>query len=111
MVTHPNVMRYPYHAIIYLPNAFPHLIGMQFQQAMKRIALPLRGEVIAVELQTAYDNAYQEITTAAQMLNNSFYTEANLPFPSLLTEAQIHNALKTVDRWREELKRLETNKE
>ena len=79
-------MRHAYHAIIYLPGEFPQLIGMDFRQAMKRIAIPLRGEVIPVELQAAYDSAYQEVTTAAQMLNDGFYTEPNLPFPSLLTD-------------------------
>lgn len=107
MVAHPSVLRHPYHAIIYLPNEFPHLVGMAFRQRMKRIALPLRGEVIPVELQAAYDSAYQEVTTAAQLLNNGFYTEANLPFPSLLTDVQIREAIETVAKWREELKGLQ----
>ncbi len=109
MVMHPTVKHHPYHAIIYLQNESPHLVGMGFRQPMKRIAIPLRGEVIPVELQVSHDKAYQEVTTAAQMLNDGFYTEANLPFPSLLTDAQIHEAVQSVTHWRGTLKGLQTS--
>ncbi len=109
MVSHPAVSRHPYHAVVYLPGESPHLIDMAYAQPMKRIALPLRGQVVATDLQMAYNHAYQLVAASTQMLNNGFYTEDIFPFPSLLTDTQIREALETVTRWREELKRLQTS--
>jgi hypothetical protein len=40
------------------------------------------------------------------MYSEGHYTEANLPFPSLLTEQQRRDALRAVEVWQEELMRL-----
>lgn len=100
------VTLYAYHTAIYLPGALPRLIGMDFGQPLKPFALPLRGEVIAVETQAAYDYAYQQASTAAQIYNNGHYTIDELPFPSLLTPQQRQEVLQAVASWQDELKRL-----
>jgi len=109
LVFHRRAAKHPYHVMVYIPNESPHFIEMEFRQAMKRVAFPLRGEVIPVELQNNYDRAYQQVAAAAQILNDNFYTEANLPFPSLLSDTKIREATESVSRWREGLKRLQTN--
>lgn len=95
-----------YNVTVYVKDV-PHVYFIDYAHTLPRIALPLRNEVIAIELQTLYHAAYQQAFVAHNMLKDNFYTEANLPFPSLLTEVQIQDALETVDRWQEELKRLE----
>jgi hypothetical protein len=109
LIFHPRAAKHPYHVMVYIPNESPYFIEMEFRQAMKRVALPLRGEVIPVELRMNYDRAYQQVAAAAQMLNDNFYTEATLPFPSLLNDVQIREAVETVTKWREELKRLQNS--
>jgi hypothetical protein len=51
---------YAYHVVVYLPDESPYFIGIDLGEPLKRLALPLRGEVIPVELQRAYDYGYQE---------------------------------------------------
>jgi len=97
---------YPYHIVIYLPDAAPRFIGIEFLQPLVRIALPLRGEVIPAELQTAYTYAYQAARIAVQAHENHFYREDKLPFPSLLTDAERKSALQTVETWKAELEGL-----
>ncbi len=97
---------YAYHVAIYLPGASPHLVGINYGQPLKRIALPLRAEVAPIELQRAYDYAYQLVTIAAQIEQDNRYSEDELPFPSLLMEAQRHEALEAVQKWRETLNKL-----
>lgn len=97
---------YSYSAVVFRPDESPRMIGMHYGEPLKRIALPLHGEVIGVDLQAAYDYGYQSNTAAAHLDHENFYEEHNLPFPSLLTQSQRHEALETVNRWRDELKRL-----
>lgn len=85
----------------------PRVIFIDYGKPLPQIALPLHNEVIPIDLQTIYDAAYQQTIVAAHMLKDDFYTEANLPFPSLITDLQIREAAETVSRWREELKRLQ----
>jgi hypothetical protein len=100
------VQDYPYHAAIHFPSDLPRLIGFGYAEPLKRIALPLRGEVIGVDLQPMFENAYRRNSTAAWILNKGVYTERALPFPSLLTEAQRQNAIKAITEWQSELDRL-----
>jgi uncharacterized protein DUF4058 len=99
---------YAYQAAIYLPGESPRLIGNNYGQSLKRIALPLRAEVVPIELQTAYDYAYQLVTIAAQIDRDNRYREDDLPFPSLLTDAQKQQALQAVAKWRETLNHLKS---
>lgn len=100
------VTTYAYHVAVYVPPQAPRVIGIDFGQPLKRVALPLRGEVIGMELQAAYDTAYQEPSIAGQIYSEGNYTEAALPFPSLLTPDQRREALVAIATWKGELERL-----
>ncbi|MBI1279193.1 MAG: DUF4058 family protein [Anaerolineaceae bacterium] len=100
---------YAYHIAIYLFDEKPRFIGMDYGEALKRFALPLRHEVVGVDTQLAYDNAYQQAYIANHIEIENHYAESELPFPSLLTDAQIREAKESVTIWREELKRLEAS--
>ncbi|MDX1991881.1 MAG: DUF4058 family protein [bacterium] len=102
------VQVYPYHAAIHFPSDLPRLIGFPYGERLKRIALPLRGEVIGIDLQPMYEDAYRRNSTAAWLLNNGAYTEGALPFPSLLTDEKRRTAWQAVARWKSELDDLRT---
>jgi len=95
-----------YHYAIYLPHDSPRVIGIDYGESLKRMALPLRGEVIPIELQPAYDEPYQTTSIAAQILHNDHYREDLLPFPTLLNDQQRHEAWERVTIWKQELERL-----
>ncbi len=101
-----HAARFPYHVAVFLPSQSPRFIGIELEKSLARIALPLRGKAIAAELQRAYDDAYRLWTIAAQIDDDVFYTEATLPFPSLLTDAQRKNAIQSIATWKAELERL-----
>jgi hypothetical protein len=101
---------YAYHVAVYLPGQSPRVIGSDFGDTLKRIALPLRKEVVAMELQTAYDFAYQQASIAGHIYSEGHYEESFLPFPTLLTEAQRRENLASVQEWIERLRQLRENK-
>ena len=100
----------PYHIAVFIPGEYPRIIPIEFGEKLKRWALPLLGDVIAVDLQDSYDWAYQQGQIAPQIENNKHYTLDNLPFPTLLTDAQIQNSLEAVKLWREKLTELRKSK-
>lgn len=106
LVEHALTLRHPYHAAVFLPADAPRIIPMKIGETLKRIALPLREDVLAVELQQAYDTAYREATIAAQITARYGYTLDSLPFPSLLTEEEQGAALHAVQQWRATLAQL-----
>jgi hypothetical protein len=97
---------YAYHIAVYLPHELPHVIGVDFYQGLPRIALPLHAEVVAVELQLAYDDGYQTASIPVHIRTEGHYTDAHLPFPTTLTSAQRQQIQSDVDAWHAELKRL-----
>lgn len=97
---------FAYHIAIFLPGEPVRIVGIAFEAPLSRIALPLRGEVIPVELHNAYRRAYRQTTTAWHIHHEGRYTEDDLPFPSHLTEAQRRDALEAVARWQQELAQL-----
>jgi hypothetical protein len=106
LLDHPLTNNHPYHIAVYLPGELPRVIVSEFEQPLKRFALPLRAEVIPVELHQAYERAYQRFAIAGQIQNESRYNEGDLPFPSLLTSEQRRDALSTVAEWQQTLARL-----
>lgn len=106
LITHPEAARYAYHVAVFLPGARARLIGMHYGEKLKRIALPLRSEVIPVELQEAYDYGYQMALIASQIENQGNYVEQKLHMPSMLTDRQKQQAQEAVERWRERLEQL-----
>jgi len=99
-------VQHAYHVAIYMPGVSPRFVGIDYGQALERVALPLRGEVFAVELQRAYDRAYQLGDIAAQIDKETHYLEEAIPFPSLLSDQQRAEALRTAAAWREKLDQL-----
>jgi hypothetical protein len=97
---------YPYHIAIFLPAERPRFVGIDYLQPLKRIALPLRGEVIGLDTQPIYDAAYQQGTLAGLIEQQGDYTEAMLPFPSTLSPEARAASLEAVARWRNQLATL-----
>jgi hypothetical protein len=95
-----------YLTAIYLPGQSPRLVKIAYGTALKRVALPLRGEVLPMELQPAFDHSYGYNMIAAQLRDDQSYLAATLPFPSLLTDAEREAALAAVETWRVDLARL-----
>jgi hypothetical protein len=95
------------HSWILLHDQLPRLIGVELGAALKRCALPLRAEVLPVELQAAYDHAYQQTSLAGHIQAETQYRADTLPFPSLLTPDQHKIIMNTVQTWQSELKRLQ----
>ncbi len=98
--------RTDYHIAVHLPDPVSRVIRMAYGEPLKRFALPLRREVVAVELQPVYADAYRNASCALHMDHEGHYTEANLPYPSLLTDGQRQSALLAVQTWRDQLHRL-----
>ncbi|MDX1991435.1 MAG: DUF4058 family protein [bacterium] len=106
-LTQNSVTRwYPYHVAVFLADATLRVIGVELDQPLPRVALPLRGEVIAVELQEIYERAYRKAKTAWRIQQDGAYGEANLPFPSTLTDDQRRDALDAVARWQAKAEQL-----
>ncbi len=95
---------YAYHVVVYMSDQKPRFIGIDYGESLKRLALPLRHEVVGVDTQLAYDNAYQQAYIASHIEVENRYLESELPFSSLLSDPQIREAVETVSRWREALK-------
>jgi hypothetical protein len=95
-----------YHVAIYVPGDGVHVVEIGYGETIKRTALPLRQDVIGIELQNAYNTAYANTMTAWQIQHEELYTRDALPFPSTLSETQIESALQAVETWQAELKRL-----
>ncbi|MDX1990739.1 MAG: DUF4058 family protein [bacterium] len=106
LLDHPLTLRHPYHIAIFLPDDLPRLLLWAFEQAIKPFALPLRGEVLAVDVQRAYDLAYQQGAIASFVLNETDYDPEALLFPSLLTDEQKAALLEAVQQWKHELQAL-----
>ncbi len=88
-----------YHVAIFLPGDAVRVIEIAFEQALSRIALPLREDVVPVEVQQAYERAYQQTMTAWHIQHEDNYTPEHLPFPSTLTDSQRRTALEAVANW------------
>lgn len=97
---------FAYHIAVFLPGEAVRIIGIPFEAPLSRFAVPLRGTVVPVELQDAYNHAYRQTTTAWHIQHEGRYTEDDLPFPTVLTDSQRREVLQAVERWQQELARL-----
>lgn len=97
---------YAYHIAVHLPRERARFIGIDLHESLKPFALPLQNEVLVVETQAAYDEAYHESLMAGHIDKEIKYAEAELPFPSLITSQQKHDASKAVQHWRTTLEQL-----
>ncbi len=103
LVNHARTQQTPYHVAIFLPGDGLRIVSIALENPLSRIALPLRGEVTAMELHTAYENAYRQLTTAWHIQHRTAYQESALPFSSLMTDAQRQAAIEAVKVWQEQL--------
>ncbi|MCU0497809.1 MAG: DUF4058 family protein [Anaerolineae bacterium] len=103
---HDLTRLYAYHLAVYLPHDGLRIIGMAFDQPLKRFALPLKGEVIGVDLALAYQEAYQKRQIAAQMVLDHHYTLARLPFPTLISSTETQALIEQVNAWVDQLEVL-----
>ena len=110
LLVHELTRDYPYHTAIYLPGEMPRILENRFEEILKPFALPLRGEVLRVEPQQAYNRAYQRGIIAGLIMDEGRYSLSELPFPSTLTDAQKETALQAITDWQKELKKLRENK-
>lgn len=101
------VESFPYHVAVHLSDQMPRLIGIEFAESLKRCAIPLRAEVIPVELQPAYDHAYRQTSLAGHIQADVRYSEDSLPFPSLLTADQRTRIFQAVGAWQQKLAELQ----
>jgi len=103
---HEQTRYHPYHTVIFTAEGQIYLVLGEWNQQLKRIALPLRNEVVGVDLQEAYAIAYQQKLIASQIDFREDYTVQGLKFSKLLTDEQREGALRTVSAWQTELARL-----
>jgi hypothetical protein len=106
LLQHPLIQHTAYHTAIFLPNHLPRVVVYDVLQPIKPFALPLRNEVLPVNLQHAYDTAYQRGALAGLILRETDYALEELPFPSLLTEVQQHTLMQSVQAWKTRLAEL-----
>ncbi len=92
-----------YHITVHLPGQPGRWFHHGYGEAIREIALPLRGEVIPMNSQVAYEAAYQQAAIAGQIQDEARYTPSDLPFSSLLTEVQRADALQRVAAWMHDL--------
>jgi hypothetical protein len=98
--------RYPYHIAVHLPEGTARLLGTNWDHPLERFALPLRGDGIVVDVQSAYDSGYRAASIGTQILDRNDYSADTLPFPSTLTDAQRDEALMRVESWKSQLEQL-----
>lgn len=106
LLEHPLTAQHPYHIAIFIPDDRPRVVTVDLGEPVKRVAIPLRADVVGVDLQDAYGQAYIEAMIAMQIDSKGGYIPKHLPFPSLLTGEQRDQLLKQVKVWKSELDRL-----
>jgi hypothetical protein len=97
----------PYHITVHLPGQIGRWFGSAYGEPIKPMGLPLRGDVLPMHAQFAYEAAYQQAAIAGQLHHDARYTASDLPFPSLLTETERRDALGRVSAWLEQLRGLQ----
>lgn len=106
LIVNSTTDAYPYHVAIFLPGDAVRIVGIELDMPLSRIALPLRREVLPVEVHHAYAHAYRQLMMAWHIQTEIRYAEDNLPFASLLTDEQRAEALNRVKIWQAELEKL-----
>ncbi|MBZ0320960.1 MAG: DUF4058 family protein [Anaerolineae bacterium] len=106
---HPLTTQYPYHIAVFIPGETPRILPMRWDAPLKRFALPLLEDGIAVNLQQAYDSAYRKSMIAPQLEWNDIYATLALEFPSLFNDDEMTQITQAVTHWHDELARLRTS--
>jgi hypothetical protein len=106
LIDHPVTTTSPYHVAIFIPGHGLRVVPMTLQEPFKRIAMPLREEIIPIDLHKLYEQSYREMGLAALIEEEDRYKDEYLPYPSLLTDEAHDEALKAVRAWHDELDRV-----
>lgn len=104
MLNNTIVDRSPYHAAVHVVDETTYFIPMSRGEPFKRIAIPLLGDAVALDLDKIYQQAYEGMGLANLMRVEGFYTSVKLPFPSLLTDAERDEALAAVAAWQDAIR-------
>jgi hypothetical protein len=98
----------PYYVAIFIPDEPLRLIKHEFAAPLRRFALPLYKMVLSVDLQSAYDEAYQCLIIAPQIQQDRKYNVQHFPQNSIHTidDEQRQAALQTVEAWQNQLNTL-----
>jgi hypothetical protein len=99
--------KFPYHIAIHLHDEDSRFIGIQLTETPKSFALPLRAEIIPVQLDNIYLQAYARLSIALQLYEDGHYIAEHLPFPSTLSEDERKILLEQVETWKLALKEAE----
>jgi hypothetical protein len=67
----------------------------------------LRADIIALDLNTAYRQAYEAIAIAWHILEETGYSSDSLPFPSLLKDEERKPLFEAIEVWKRALKDAE----
>jgi len=103
LIDHPITATSPYHVAIFIPGHGLRIVPMALNARFKRIAIPLRDDILPLDLHALYEHTYQEMALAALINEENRYMSTSLPFPTLLTDQQRDEALEAVRAWHEAL--------
>jgi hypothetical protein len=103
LLSDARTFSFPYHYAIYLPGQKSGYISGQVLTPLKRLAVPLRQQVVPLEPQPNYDAAYRQVLLAGHILRETDYQPEHLPQPGLLTPGQRAQALEQVAAWKTQL--------
>lgn len=103
LLNDPPVIPDPYHYAVYLPVQETVYIGCAFLTPLKRVAIPLREQVVPLDPQPTYDAAYRQVLLAGHILRETDYLMDYLPQPSLVTLSDRKMALEQVKAWKARL--------
>jgi len=106
LVNNPVTSINPYHIAVFLPGDTVRILEVKWNQVLPRLALPLRGEVVPVDLQQTYQRAYSRATTAWHIEHDGHYEESYLPLAVGLSDVEREQALSKVRAWQAEVMRL-----
>ncbi|MBL8134748.1 MAG: DUF4058 family protein [Anaerolineae bacterium] len=106
LVDDPQIDAVCYHVAFHLFDQPARVSTIDCLEAIGRIAVPLRGEVIALDLGDAVSGAYRSAVLARHILRETDYAPDALPFPSLVTSEQRADLSARIASWRSELSRL-----
>lgn len=105
LVNHRLVMQTLYHVAVFIPSDSLPLISMMWGQPLKRIAIPLRDDAVAVDLQAVYTQPCLGSISPQLEADNPYLLEA-LPFPSLFTDKEKKLILERIATWKAECEQL-----
>jgi hypothetical protein len=107
LIIHPPPTFNAYHYAVSLPEQPARYIGCDFLTPLKRVAIPLREQVVPLDPQPTYDAAYRQVLLAGHILRETEYEADYLPQPSLISVPQRRFAQEQVKMWKARLEEMQ----